>query len=266
MRALSRLETFIQDLIERPAWLLSQRRMHPIELAQALTRALESAALPLADRVIAPDAYVLRLNPDDLRQLGSVRHTLEREYADYLERLAQERQITMKAPVRVTMIAAGEVRPGAVDVSTSFSEGREQRQRSTIAARLDGAPPPAATEVVPRRAEPAPVTTGTAVLELLDERGRIVERFTLNGSAAILGRRTANEVTLADPEVSRRHARIDAGAKGYYIYDLGSMNGTLVNGRRITAPHPLADGDVLVLGQSRLRFRVPATGQRRAGG
>jgi hypothetical protein len=257
MKALSRLESFIQDLIERPAWLLSQRRMHPIELAQALTRALESAALPLADRVIAPDAYVLRLNPDDLQQLGGVRHTLEREYADYLQRLAQERQITMNAPVRVTLIAATEVRPGAVEVATSFSDGRRTRPRSTVAGRLDGASPPAVTEVVMRA--PEPMTAGRAMLELLDDRGGVVDRFMVEGNAAILGRRTANEVTLADPEVSRRHARIEAGAKGYYVYDLGSMNGTLVNGRRITAPHPLADGDVLVLGQSRLRFRAPSS-------
>ena len=64
MKALARLESFIQDLIERPAWLLSQRRLHPIELAQALTRALEAGALTLADRVLVPDRYTLRLSPE----------------------------------------------------------------------------------------------------------------------------------------------------------------------------------------------------------
>jgi hypothetical protein len=263
MKALARLESFIQDLIERPAWLLSQRRVHPIELAQALTRALESAALPLADRVIAPDAYVLRLNPEDFRELAGVRPTLEHEYAGYLERLGQERSITMNGPPHVTIVAAAEVRAGSVEVATSFGDGRRP-PRDTIAGRLDGASPPAFTEVVVRANEPPALDT--AVLELLDERGAVLERFALDRDSIVLGRRTANDITLADSEVSRRHARVEATKTGYSIHDLGSMNGTLVNGRRIAAPQPLADGDLIVLGQSRLRFRLPARGRRRAGG
>ena len=263
MKALARLESFIQDLIERPAWLLSQRRVHPIELAQALTRALESAALPLADRVIAPDGYVLRLNPEDFRQLAGVRPTLEREYAGYLERLSLERNITMNGPPRVTIVAATETRPGAVQVSTSFGDGHPP-PRDTIAGRLDRAPSPPFTEVVVRADDPPVV--GAAVLELLDERGGVLERFALDRDSLVLGRRTASDITLADSEVSRRHARVEATTTGYYIHDLGSMNGTLVNGRRIGAPQRLADGDLIVLGQSRLRFRMPSRGPRRAGG
>ena len=56
--------------------------------------------------------------------------------------------------------------------------------------------------------------------------------------------------------MSRRHARVELTASGYYVHDLGSMNGTLVNGRKIAAPHALEDGDVIEIGQSRLRFRL----------
>lgn len=63
-------------------------------------------------------------------------------------------------------------------------------------------------------------------------------------------------VTLNDPNVSRHHAEIRPGA-AVVLVDLGSTNGTLVNGVRITEPHPLLDGDVISMGQSHIRFEAP---------
>jgi hypothetical protein len=55
---------------------------------------------------------------------------------------------------------------------------------------------------------------------------------------------------LLDEEVSRRHAVIVRAADRYLIEDLGSTNGTFVNGRRVDRPVPLRDGDVIFLGES----------------
>ncbi|MGH2584088.1 MAG: DUF3662 domain-containing protein, partial [Dehalococcoidia bacterium] len=143
MKALARLESFIQELVERPAWFLTHRRLHPIEIAAALTRALESDALPLADRVLAPDIYTIRLHPDDYAQFMSVRQTLEQEYAGYLTRLAQERGLTMNAPVSVSIVESRSVRAGAVAVATRFSEDASPAV-TTPGRRLSR--PPAVTE------------------------------------------------------------------------------------------------------------------------
>jgi pSer/pThr/pTyr-binding forkhead associated (FHA) protein len=56
--------------------------------------------------------------------------------------------------------------------------------------------------------------------------------------------------------VSRRHASILVDARGATLEDLGSRNGTLLNGRPLTAPAPLADGDEIGLGAARLGFRA----------
>ena len=253
MRALARLESFIQDLVERPAWLLTQRRLHPLDMAAALTRAMEADALPLADRVLAPDGYALRLSPQDYEQFAGVRRTLEREYGEYLTRLAMERGLTLAAPATVTLAAARDLRPGSLDVATRFSEVEEPRPAPSTRDGHAHLPAPAATQVVRAPRPPAPASG--AVLEIVDRAGAVERRHALDENGVVIGRRSSSGLSLTDPEVSRRHAQIEYRGGQYYLLDLGSMNGTLVNGRLIDEPHPLADGDTIVVGHSRLRFR-----------
>ncbi|MGD9890678.1 MAG: FhaA domain-containing protein [Dehalococcoidia bacterium] len=247
MKALARLERFIQDLVERPAWLLTERRLHPIEIAAVLTRALETDALPLADRVLAPDGYALRLHPDDFAQLGTVRRTLEREYAEYLSRVVKERGLSVNAPILVVIVESEGARPGSIEVTTRFSESQPGR---TIARVRD----PALTTQVPVPRLGPTMAQAPAVLEVLNDEGTVVSRLSLNGDALVIGRRTSSGLALADAEVSRRHAQIDQDTAGFSLHDLDSMNGTVVNGRRITRRHVLRDGDLIEVGHTRLRF------------
>jgi pSer/pThr/pTyr-binding forkhead associated (FHA) protein len=77
--------------------------------------------------------------------------------------------------------------------------------------------------------------------------------FPLGGEATI-GRDPGTEVPLAeDTTVSRRHARIRASDGGYCLEDLGSSNGTFVNGGRVTEA-PLRPGDEVSIGGTRFRF------------
>jgi hypothetical protein len=64
----------------------------------------------------------------------------------------------------------------------------------------------------------------------------------------VLGRADDADLTLADAGVSRTHARVSAGAAGATIEDLGSSNGTFVNGERVDSARPLTDGDQIQLG------------------
>jgi predicted component of type VI protein secretion system len=65
------------------------------------------------------------------------------------------------------------------------------------------------------------------------------------------------DIVLTDSEVSRRHAAIRSAAQGVAIEDLGSTNGTYVNGERIGAPRLLGDGDEVQIGSTVLRLRAP---------
>src|SRR6266852_1375148 len=71
-----------------------------------------------------------------------------------------------------------------------------------------------------------------------------------------VGRNPGNDLVLEDESVSRNHALVYSSKAGvYHINDLGSSNGTLVNGSRVSAPTPLQDGDSILIGSCELRFR-----------
>lgn len=85
------------------------------------------------------------------------------------------------------------------------------------------------------------------------------EEIPLRDGPKTIGREAFNDIVVFDPEVSRRHAQISFLADQYLIEDLGSTNGTFVNGLRVTHPTPLHNGDVISMGEgSRLVFNWPA--------
>jgi pSer/pThr/pTyr-binding forkhead associated (FHA) protein len=73
--------------------------------------------------------------------------------------------------------------------------------------------------------------------------------FTLEGEQLSIGRDSSNEISINDAEVSRRHARLTFQGGKYVIEDLGSTNGTYVNGQRLTGQRVLKSGEVVSLGE-----------------
>jgi pSer/pThr/pTyr-binding forkhead associated (FHA) protein len=73
--------------------------------------------------------------------------------------------------------------------------------------------------------------------------------FTLEGDQLTIGRDSANEIVINDAEVSRRHARLTFQGGKYVLEDLGSTNGTFVNGQRLAGPRVLKSGEVVSFGE-----------------
>jgi hypothetical protein len=84
------------------------------------------------------------------------------------------------------------------------------------------------------------------------------KEFPLTRDEMTVGRDTANEIVISDAEVSRRHARIYKVGDTFMIEDLGSTNGTFVNGQRLSGPHALLPGETVRFGETiTLVFEAP---------
>jgi len=75
----------------------------------------------------------------------------------------------------------------------------------------------------------------------------------LDGDSVVVGRSTRCEITIADRFLSRRHARFFATGEGWQIEDLGSRNGTFINGRRVEGPTAVKSGDLITLSASQIK-------------
>lgn len=75
------------------------------------------------------------------------------------------------------------------------------------------------------------------------------------GQRLLIGRSSRCDLTLAEQLVSRTHAEIVADTRGVTVLDLGSANGTFVNGAQVEAPVALADGDTVRFGEAEFTFK-----------
>lgn len=73
--------------------------------------------------------------------------------------------------------------------------------------------------------------------------------YPLDKNELFIGRDLSNDLVINDPEISRRHARLFLQGNGYILEDLGSTNGTFVNGQRLVGPNVLRPGDVITFGE-----------------
>jgi pSer/pThr/pTyr-binding forkhead associated (FHA) protein len=105
--------------------------------------------------------------------------------------------------------------------------------------------------VPPRAALDATIPAG---IELVVDNGETIATRRL-GRRILVGRAPSADVRIDDPRVSRLHARIEMRDDGVYVEDLGSRNGTLVDGAPVASSRQLANGDEITIGTASIIFR-----------
>jgi adenylate cyclase len=126
------------------------------------------------------------------------------------------------------------------------------RENEPAAGRCPACGAPRAAGVAPPPAASYPRSGPRLILKAAN--GEITE-YAL-GDSNVLGRSTTANVRLSDREVSRKHSQIDLEGDRFILRDLGSSNGTFLNGQRISGPAKLEDGDEVMVGTSRMEFRI----------
>jgi hypothetical protein len=212
--------------------------LQPVELAKALQRYASNYQQVGLDGVFVPNVYRFVLSPDDTERFSGFSASLRRELSEVVTRTATDRGWRLQGPVRVELVDAKHVRTGTYELRGKVEAPEAVPAGGGMAAQ----PQPGSTRVLP-------ATGGTA--QLVTDDG---QRFSV-GSATTIGRLPECDVTLDDPAVSRRHARILSDGIDYTLEDLGSTNGLRLNGQPVSRA-VLRDGDQLDFGGVRATFSL----------
>jgi hypothetical protein len=211
-----RLENMVEGVFSRRG----RNAIRPIELGRRLIREMDDQrSVDVKGRRIVPNEFVIHLSPRDHAGFADIEDALRIELVEAAREYAREEGYHFMGPVNVTLQVENGLKAG----------------RFGIASQLRQAP------------------GGTAVGAVVLPSG---ERVDLRDRALVMGRMAECDLTLADQNVSRRHAEIRPASNGYVVADLGSTNGTLVNGERLTSERRLADGDIISVGATHLRFEA----------
>ncbi len=193
--------------------------VEPVEIGRKIVRAVDGGrTLGVSGREVAPNDVVVYLAPGDLEHFRSYVDALARDLAEATRAHAKEEGYAFLGPVTVTLAEDEALRAGDVDVVAQIAEGEGGRVGSLV------------------------LPDGT--------------RLPLGEEPAVIGRLPECAVTLNDAQVSRHHAEVRPYGDGFVVADLGSMNGTSVNGTAVQDQQQLADGDMITIGSTTLRFEA----------
>ncbi|MEE1621465.1 FhaA domain-containing protein [Zafaria sp. Z1313] len=207
--------------------------VQPVEIASRLRNQMDRNTLSLSQgRTLAPNVFEVKLGASDYAKARQWGPALAEELCDVAIEHAKSQRYTLQGAVRVSFSKDADARPGDVAVETSIAK--------------DSAPsrpaPPAAPERQPARLQP-----------VLDLGG---QRYALNSDSVVLGRSSDADIPVEDPGVSRRHLEIRSERGRAWAVDLGSTNGSYVNGQKVDGREELFDGSVIAMGRTRITFRL----------
>jgi len=241
-----RLEGAVEGLFARAF----RSGVQPVELGKRLVRAVEDGRTVGVSRVYVPNVYTYELSPPDRERFGDYEHALAAELAALAVQTARDNDWAMLGPARIEFGTGEDLDEGRFRVA-----GRVEADPSR--ADPTGAPGGGAAPVGPQTAmlpgQSRAKTHAPASLVLLSGRDEM-EVYPLTGAQLSIGRSERSDIALADPGVSRNHARIVREGDDFIVEDLKSTNGTEVNGQPVRRRR-LANGDVVKLANSTLQFR-----------
>jgi hypothetical protein len=202
-------------------------------------------------RVYVPNVYTYELSPTDRERFADYEGALANELAALAVQTARDNDWAMLGPARIEFETDEGLSEGRFRVT-----GRVEPDASRAAeplGRRDSAAMPVGpyTAVLPGQA-PSRVRA-PATLVLMSGQHE-VKAYPLTGTQVSIGRSERSDIALADPGVSRSHARIVREGDDFIVEDLHSTNGTEVNGQPVQRRR-LADRDTIKLANSTLQFR-----------
>jgi hypothetical protein len=241
MGLLDKVERGIEKAVRGVFSTGSRGQVEPVEIASHLRREVDNKALTIAaGRTLAPNVFDVLLSIDDFQRAQEWGTPLAEELCDVVINHVRSQGYTLQGPVRISFRRDEDHRAGDFEIkSRTEKAGGSPLQPATQGTR----PTPPARQ--PSRLQP-----------VLDIDG---QRYSLNASSVVLGRSSEADILIDDTGVSRRHLEIRSGQGTAQAIDLGSTNGSYVNGHKVVGTSELSDGATITMGRTKIIFRfLPA--------
>ncbi|WP_394937175.1 FhaA domain-containing protein [uncultured Ilumatobacter sp.] len=211
-----RLERMVDGVFSR------RRRgsIRPIELGRRLVREMDdNRSVDVKGRRIVPNDFTVLLSPADHASFSDIEDALTTELGEAAREYAREESYHFMGPVLVKLMVDNNLKPGRFGISSQLKQA----------------------------------AGGLGAGSLVLPSG---ERVPLGEHVTTVGRLPESTISINDANVSRNHAEIRTGSAAYVAVDLGSTNGTMVNGVRFVGEQRLNDGDIISFGSTHVRFEA----------
>jgi hypothetical protein len=246
------IEQKLERLFEGVFGRAFRTNVQPVELARKLAKEMDDHRSVSVSLVYVPNEYTVYLGSGDRAQFEGYENSLISELEEYLAEHAQRESYALLSPPRVLFETDDDLGVGEFGIAARIAQQRRGRAAAgEPVEELEAG----ATMIYRPRTEP---TQSVSLEESGVGRSIAVlswngQRRVLDEGRAVLGRSRDADVQIEDPNVSRRHAEVVQEGSTYWVVDLGSTNGTEVNGRRVHRAQ-LEHGSTFTIGETTLTF------------
>ncbi len=235
MNFVTRFESFIERLMERTFTRAARSPLQPVEIGKRLVRAMEAEQSVGVEGVLVPNVYEVFLSSYDYAHFEPMHRSFAQNMEAHLARAARQHRFHMVSRPLVRLHVDDTLSHGDISIETHLKdvEPREpalKQQHTAVMPQIDH---------VEELVAPTRPTNPSLVLA--------TGRYAILRSPTRLGRLPDNDIVINDRRVSRHHAEVAQGGKGWMIRDRGSTNGTSVNGRLVKEA-TLRPGDTISFG------------------
>jgi Protein of unknown function (DUF3662)/FHA domain len=265
---LKNIEKRMESLVEGVFGRAFRRQIHPVEIAKGLTKQMDEGRMVSISRTYAPNDFTVHLSKEDTEAIQAYQDALKDELIQYASTHAENKDYHLMTPPRIRFETEESLRFGEFGITAKLTGGEGPREK--------GAPQDTSGQTRIFRTEEAVGARGQGTSAISAEEAKrhglareVVELVTKDKNYPLeghgpwtIGRSQENDIVISDPNVSRRHARLSRADNGFVVEDLGSTNGTLLDGAPIDRER-IESGDELTFGQSTARFvrRIDSPGE-----
>ena len=247
------IEQRLEGLVEGFFTKVFRSGLQPVEVGRRILREMAEGKTVSVNRIYAPNEFHVLMGPDDHSRFSQMEAGLQREFSDLVIEQAKENRWNLMGLPRITFDSVEKMGRGEFKVEASLSADADVPGA--------GVSTPDRSEQDMRNTRAVPSQTADR-LGLADagaqlvvyEDGKVRDTISITKEPVVIGRLSTSDVVLSDPNVSRRHAELRRDGARWVVVDLGSTNGTVVNGK-LAREHPLDEGDRLTFGKTELVFK-----------